>query len=122
MSDSPGSDSPGSDSPGGDRLARPYGRVRTRPRIKRKPRDADTGTPQRPAGRADRDGWTPARYWISQEPSGRRQAVPKASSWRPPMTTVCWNSRQYSPVFLVPSRIGVTVPEFPVFGLSQAIV
>ncbi len=64
------------DSPGGDPLERYYGRVRTRPRIERKPRDADTGTPQRSAGRADRDRWTPARYWISQEPSGRRQAWP----------------------------------------------
>ncbi len=69
-------DSPGAASPGGDPLERPYGHVLTRPRIERKPRDADMGTPQRPAGRADRDGWTPARYWISQEPSGCRQATP----------------------------------------------
>ena len=69
-------DSPGADSPGGDPLERPYGHVRARPRIAQKPRDADTGTPQRSAGRADHGRWTPARYWISQEPSGRRQAVP----------------------------------------------
>ncbi len=76
-------DSPGADSAGGDPLERPnikdswyYGRVRTRLRIERKPRDADTGTPQRSAGRADRGRWMPARYWISQEPSGCRQATP----------------------------------------------
>ena len=34
------------------------------------------GTPQQPAGRADCDRRLPARYWISQEPSGCRQATP----------------------------------------------
>ncbi len=77
------SDFPGVDSAGGDPLERPnimdpwyYGRIRTRLRIERKPRDANTGTLQRSAGGANRDGWTLARYWISQEPSGRRQATP----------------------------------------------
>ncbi len=83
MADSPGAGSPGADSLGGGPLERPnikdlrsYGRIRTRRRIERTPRDADTGTPQRSAGRADRGRWTPARYWIFQEPSGCRQATP----------------------------------------------
>ena len=31
------------------------------------------------------------------------------------------NSRQYSPERLVPSRVGVMVPEWPELGLFQAI-
>ena len=72
---------PGADSPGGDpRAAIPWNGLTAASGPARGSSESRgtpvRGAPREPAGRADRDRWTLARYWIFQEPSGCRQATP----------------------------------------------